>query len=171
MNIVTVFALRYGTMPRRRKHKTNADRQRAYRKRNRQRAWLKSGSSEWETPQKLFTDLDGEFHFTIDVAATPENAKCPRFFTRQEDGLIQNWEGTCFCNPPYGPRVGLWIKKAQESARRGATVVCLIPARTDTTWWHDFVMPYGEVRFIRGRLRFGNNGNSAPFPSAVVVFR
>lgn len=130
-----------------------------------------SASMEWETPQEFFDRLDAEFHFDLDVCATAENAKCARYFTPEEDGLAQEWGGTCFMNPPYGREIGKWVRKAYEEAQKGATVVCLLPARTDTAWWHDYVMRAVEIRFIRGRLRFGGAANGAPFPSAVVVFR
>jgi phage N-6-adenine-methyltransferase len=123
----------------------------------------------WSTPQDLFDALDSIYHFTIDVCATPENAKCERYFTPEDDGLSQSWNGICWMNPPYGRQIGKWLRKAYESAQNGATVVCLIPARTDTVWWHDYVMK-GNVRFLRGRLKFGGAKNSAPFPSAIVVF-
>ena len=131
-----------------------------------------SRTDEWETPKDLFQKLDDEFHFDLDVCATPENAKCKRFFTKEQDGLKQEWKGTCWMNPPYGRQISLWVKKALDSARGGATVVCLLPSRTDTQWWHSYVIAHAaEVRFIKGRLRFGGSKNSAPFPSAVVVFR
>lgn len=130
-----------------------------------------SQTGEWETPQELFDKLDDEFWFDIDVCATKENTKCGFYFTKQLDGLSQPWVGTCWMNPPYGREIGKWVKKAYESAmNNGATVVCLLPARTDTSWWHDFVMR-GEIRFLRGRLKFGGCKNSAPFPSAIVIFR
>jgi DNA N-6-adenine-methyltransferase (Dam). len=129
-----------------------------------------SETDEWPTPQDFFDKLNEEFHFTLDVCATPENAKCPRYFTKSENGLLQKWEGICWMNPPYGREIGQWVKKAYESAIGGATVVCLLPARTDTSWWHDYCMK-GEVRFIRGRLKFGGASENAPFPSAVVIFR
>jgi phage N-6-adenine-methyltransferase len=125
----------------------------------------------WETPQDFFDELDREFGFTLDVCALPENAKCRRYFSPERDGLKQDWTGVCWMNPPYGREIGEWVAKAFESARNGATVVCLLPARTDTAWWHTYVMEATEVRFVRGRLRFGGAENSAPFPSAVVVFR
>lgn len=125
----------------------------------------------WETPADFFNTANEEFHFTLDVCALPENAKCRNFFTREEDGLQQKWEGVCWMNPPYGREIGKWVKKAAESAQEGATVACLLPARTDTRWWHDYVIPYAEVRFLRGRLKFGGSKNSAPFPSALVIFR
>jgi len=123
----------------------------------------------WETPQELFDDLNSFYHFDIDVCAIPGNAKCERYFTPEDDGLSQSWNGICWMNPPYGREIGRWLKKAYESALNGATVVCLIPARTDTAWWHDYVMK-GNVRFLRGRLKFGGAKNSAPFPSAIVTF-
>jgi phage N-6-adenine-methyltransferase len=130
-----------------------------------------SETNEWATPQALFDRLDAKWRFDLDVCATPENAKCSRYFTALEDGLAQTWAPhTCWMNPPYGRAIKHWIKKAYEESLQGATVVCLIPSRTDTSYWHDYVMK-GEVEFIRGRLRFGDATNSAPFPSAIVVFR
>lgn len=124
----------------------------------------------WETPQATFDALDKEFHFTLDVCALPTNAKVNNYFTPEMDGLSQEWVGACWMNPPYGREIKAWLMKAYESSIRGATVVCLLPARTDTSWWHDYVIK-GEVRFIRGRLKFGGHKNSAPFPSAIVIFR
>jgi len=118
----------------------------------------------------LFRALNAEFGFGLDVCATAENAKCDRFFTPAEDGLAQKWEGVCWMNPPYGRAIGDWMKKAFESSREGATVVCLVPARTDTAWWHQFAVR-GEIEYLQGRIKFGNAKNSAPFPSAIVVFR
>jgi phage N-6-adenine-methyltransferase len=126
-----------------------------------------SGSDDWPTPPELFALLDREFGFELDVCASPTNAKCERYFTRDDDGLAQLWGGVCWMNPPYGERIGEWMAKAHLAARDGATVVCLVPARTDTAWWWDHAR-HGEVRFLRGRLRFGE-GATAPFPSAVVV--
>lgn len=125
---------------------------------------------EYETPQDFFDPLDGEFSFDLDVCATAENAKCSRFFTKEQDGLAQTWTGSCWMNPPYGRQIGKWLKKAYESAQAGATVVCLIPSRTETRYWHDYCMK-GEIRFVRGRLKFGGLKINAPFPSAVVIFR
>jgi phage N-6-adenine-methyltransferase len=137
-----------------------------------------SSSDNWATPQDFFDKLNEEFHFTLDVCATPENAKCERYFTPEMDGLKQEWTGVCWCNPPYS-QIKQWIQKASESASNGATVVMLIPARTDTSYWHQYIWdtehhrprPGVEVRFIKGRLKFGGSKNSAPFPSAVVIFR
>ena len=125
----------------------------------------------WETPQAIFDDLNKEFGFNTDVCAIPSNAKCSHFYSPDVDGLSQAWYGVCWMNPPYGRSIGAWIKKAYESAKAGATVVCLLPSRTDTAWWHDFCMKASEIRYIRGRLKFGNSKNSAPFPSAIVIFR
>jgi site-specific DNA-methyltransferase (adenine-specific) len=130
-----------------------------------------SKTDDWPTPLDFFDELNAEFAFTLDPCATPDNAKCPRFFTQQEDGLAQVWTGRVFMNPPYGREIAAWIQKAWEASQTTAElVVCLIPARTDTRYWHDYVTR-GEVRFIRGRLKFGDATTSAPFPSAVVVFR
>lgn len=122
------------------------------------------------TPQEFFNRLNDEFNFTVDVCATPENAKCNRYYTKQDDGLSHDWVGNVWMNPPYGREIGLWMEKANKAAKSGATVVCLVPARTDTAWWHEHVIKH-EVRFIKGRLKFGGAKNSAPFPSAVVVMR
>jgi len=130
-----------------------------------------SATDEWETPQKLFDELNESYRFILDVCATAENTKCENFYTKEDNGLTKDWKGRCWMNPPYGRNIKYWVKKAYESARdNGAIVVCLLPSRTDTAWWHDYVLPYGEVTFIRGRLKFGNAKNSAPFPSALVVF-
>jgi phage N-6-adenine-methyltransferase len=131
-----------------------------------------SKSDNWPTPQDLFDTLDAEFHFDLDPCASPANAKCARYFTVTNDGLDQEWTGRVFMNPPYGATIGQWMRKAHESARAGTAelVVCLVPARTDTRWWHDFATE-GEIRFLRGRLRFGDGKYPAPFPSALVVFR
>lgn len=132
--------------------------------------WASSATDLWATPQDFFDKLNDEFAFTLDVCATSENAKCCDYFTKDDDGLIQEWQGVCWMNPPYGRGIGAWLKKAYEASTTGATVVCLVPARTDTSWWHDYAMR-GEIRYVRGRLKFGGHKNSAPFPCAVVVFR
>lgn len=128
-----------------------------------------SATDEWETPQDLFDLLDSEFSFDLDVCALPENAKCPAYFSPEDDGLAQGWRGTCWMNPPYGDEIKKWISKAYQSAKSGCTAVCLVPARVDTGWWWNHCI-HGEVRFLRGRLKFGGEGN-APFPSAVIIFR
>ena len=134
---------------------------------------MSSLTPEWGTPQAFFDELDAEFGFTLDVCADDWNRKCDRYFTKRDDGLAQVWSGVCWMNPPYGREIGAWMAKAVESWKAGATVVCLVPARTDTAWWHDYAMQ-GEITFIRGRLKFvseNGGGSSAPFPSAVVVYR
>ena len=132
-----------------------------------------SKSNEWATPQNLFDELNDDFNFTLDPCATDENAKCSKYFTIEDDGLSKDWSNdVVFMNPPYGREIKKWIKKAYEESLNGATVVCLIPARTDTTYWHDFIFKKtNDIRFLRGRLKFGNSKNSAPFPSAIVVYR
>lgn len=134
-----------------------------------------SATNEWHTPQPLFDQLNAEFGFETDLAATAENAKCANFFTLEDDALAQEWRGVCWLNPPYGRAIRHFIKKAWEASQAGATVVCLVPARTDTSYWHDYVLGGGaEVRYIRGRVKFVRaDGFSAPapFPSAIVIFR
>lgn len=127
-----------------------------------------SKTDMWETPKDFFDELDKEFHFTCDVCAIKENAKCAKYYTPEQDGLKQEWDGICWMNPPYGKTIGKWVKKAAESK---ATVVCLLPARTDTKWFHEYIYGKAEIRFVKGRIKFGNSKNSAPFPSMIVIFR
>ncbi|MCX6845087.1 MAG: DNA N-6-adenine-methyltransferase [Verrucomicrobia bacterium] len=130
-----------------------------------------SASDNWPTPQDFFDKVAAEFGpFDLDVCASAENAKCARFFSVADDGLKQEWEGRCWMNPPYGRTITHSMRKAYHSALAGALVVCLVPSRTCTAWWHEYAMK-GELRFIRGRLKFGGHANSAPFPSALVIFR
>jgi phage N-6-adenine-methyltransferase len=130
-----------------------------------------SDRMDWGTPQDFFDRLNAEFHFTLDVCATAENAKCGSYFTPEVDGLKERWDGyRCWMNPPYGREIGKWMKKAWDESCKGALVVCLVPARTDTAWWHEYAMK-GEIRYLRGRLKFDGHKNSAPFPSALVIFR
>jgi phage N-6-adenine-methyltransferase len=128
-----------------------------------------SRTDMWATPQDFFDKYNAKYQFSLDVCAVKENAKCSLFFSPEQDGLSQNWSGVCWMNPPYGRAIKHWVKKAYEESLKGSTVVCLLPARTDTAWWHDYCMK-GKIEFIRGRLKFGGSNNSAPFPSAVVVF-
>lgn len=132
-----------------------------------------SKKSDWETPQDFFDKLNNEFHFMLDSCANSENAKCKKYFNIEQDGLIQDWNGeTVFCNPPYGRKLKNWVQKSyDESLKPNTTVVMLIPARTDTSYFHDYILPYAEIRFIRGRLKFGDSQNAAPFPSMIVVFK
>lgn len=134
-----------------------------------------SKTDQWATPQDFFDKLNSEFHFTLDPCADDTNHKCDRYFTREQDGLQQDWGGeTVFCNPPYGREVGAWVRKcSEESHKPDTTVVLLIFARTDTAYFHDYIYnrPGVEIRFIRGRLRFGNQKNPAPTPSMVCIFK
>lgn len=131
---------------------------------------MSSATDQWATPQDFFDQQNALYGpFDVDVCADSTNAKCQRFFDKSADGLQQKWSGKCWMNPPYGREIGRWMKKAYESSLNGALVVCLVPARTDTNWWHDYAMN-GEITFIKGRLKFGGSKNSAPFPSALVVF-
>ncbi len=132
-----------------------------------------SKTDEWATPQDFFDKLNEEFNFTLDPCANEENHKCSKYYTEKEDGLIQSWQGeTVFVNPPYGREIGQWVEKSYlESKKENTIVVMLIPARTDTKWFHNFIYKKSEIRFIKGRLKFGESKNSAPFPSMVVVFR
>lgn len=131
-----------------------------------------SNTDEWGTPQKLFDELNERFDFDVDVCANAENAKCRRYFSKEEDGLKQDWTQfkTCWMNPPYGRQIGSWIEKAYETSLHGTTVVCLLPSRTDTRWFHDYCVK-GDITFIKGRLKFNDGKVPAPFPSMIVVFR
>ena len=150
---------------------------------------VQSTSQDWATPQDFFDDLDREFGFTLDVCASENNAKCERFFSIKDDGLSQTWSGVCWMNPPYGKEIPKWMEKAYTESLKGTTVVCLVPARTDTRWWHNYAEK-GEKRFVKGRLKFLDCGGStlrnetpsvrdgrhapntgAPFPSAVIIFK
>lgn len=132
-----------------------------------------SETDMWATPQSFFDTLNAEFNFTLDPCATKENAKCKKFFTEEDDGLSKSWNGeSVFMNPPYGKEISKWVKKASEIAG-GGQVVCLLPARTDTRYFHQYIYKKRnvEIRFIKGRLKFGDSKNSAPFPSMVVIFK
>lgn len=128
-----------------------------------------SKTDEWATPQAFFENLDQEFRFTLDVCANDENHKCKLYYTKADDGLKMNWgRHIIWCNPPYGREIGKWVEKC---ANHDGIAVMLLPARTDTRWFHDYIYGKAEIRFIKGRLKFGGATNSAPFPSMVVVFR
>lgn len=130
-----------------------------------------SNDMTYATPQELFERLNQEFHFTLDPCCVKETAKCEKYYTPKEDGLIQDWSNDIvFMNPPYGRHIKHWLEKAYEESLKGSVVVCLIPSRTDTLYWHEYCMKASEIRFIKGRLKFGNSINVAPFPSAIVVF-
>lgn len=157
---------------RRREYCSDSCRQRAHRRRQRSKpaVWHSRKSDEWATPGDRFAEWDAEYGpFTLDAAANSENALCDRYFTAEDDGLSQPWTGTVWCNPPYS-QIAKWLEKGYTEAERGATVVMLVPARTDTRAWHSWAMK-GEVVFIPGRLKFGEAASGAPFPSALVIFR
>jgi site-specific DNA-methyltransferase (adenine-specific) len=134
-------------------------------------------TADWETPQYLFDELNREFHFTLDVCATEENAKCTRFLSPEDDGLWHCWyRAICWMNPPYGRGIDAWIRKAHDEVEyRRATVVGLLPARTDAKWFHDYVWHQAEIRFIKGRLEFRGTGwekrNRPRFASMIVIWR
>lgn len=128
----------------------------------------------WETPQDFYDSINREFNFTLDSCAIEENAKCEKYYTPEQDGLSKPWFGTVWCNPPYGRKIGLWVRKAYESSKTGTTVVMLLPARTDTKWFHEYIYQQDnrvEIRFLKGRLKFGGSRDNAPFPSMLVIFK
>lgn len=133
-----------------------------------------SASGRWDTPQDFYDRLNKEFHFTLDPCADDLNHKCDKYYTEEQDGLAQDWSGErVFCNPPYGREVHKWVSKCFTEVYGGdcPLAVMLLNARTDTRWFHDYIYNRAEVRFVKGRLSFGNSTNRAPFPSMVVVFR
>lgn len=131
-----------------------------------------SKKQDWQTPQDFFNTLNDEFFFTLDVCANKDNHMLDNYLTEEEDGLTYDWgKNICWMNPPYGREISKWLRKAHSAALYGATVVCLIPARTDTKYWHNYVMKADEVRLVKGRLKFQGAEHPAPFPSAVIVFR
>lgn len=133
---------------------------------------MTSNTPEWATPQDFFDKLDKEFQFTLDPCSTHKNAKCSKHYTKEDDGLSKNWGGQrVFCNPPYGRELPKWVKKCYEESLNGTLVVMLIPARTDTRWFHDYIYNKAEIRFVKGRIKFGEGKQGAPFPSMVVIFR
>jgi len=133
--------------------------------------FFSSVCEEWETPQGLFDKLNAEFGFTLDVCAYKETAKCAKYFTPSEDGLNRDWTGeTVFCNPPYGTKQDAWIRKCAEHGAKGGIAVMLLPVRTDTVRFHDLILGKADIRFLRGRLKFGKSKNAAPFSSMVVVY-
>jgi len=136
------------------------------------KAMFSSKNPCWATPPSVFNPLDEEFCFDIDVCASNENAKCSLFYSEDADGLSKDWgANVCWMNPPYGREISRWMRKAYESSQQGATVVCLVPARTDTAWWHDYAMKASEIRYVRGRIKFVGAKSNAPFPSAIVIFK
>lgn len=136
------------------------------------KACFSSTSDEWSTPQNMFDELDKEFRFTLDPCAADDNHKCDKYFTLENDGLSENWGGyRVFCNPPYS-EIDKWVEKAYRETRNDNTlVVLLIPSRTDTRYFHNYIYQRAEIRFVKGRLKFGDGKGSAPFPSMIVIFR
>jgi site-specific DNA-methyltransferase (adenine-specific) len=133
-----------------------------------------SQTDQWTTPQAFFDKLNEEFHFTLDPCADEFNHKCEKYFTKEDDGLLHDWgDETVFCNPPYGREIGKWVQKCftEVYCKGCACAVMLVPARTDTQWFHKYINHKAEVRFIKGRLKFGDSKNSAPFPSMVVIYK
>jgi len=130
-----------------------------------------SNKDDWETPKDLYAVLNTEFNFSLDPCCSKETAKCSSYYTIEDDGLSKDWKGTVFMNPPYGRGIINWIKKAKEESDKGSTVVCLIPARTDTKWWHTYCMKSAEIRLLTKRLTFEGANNKATFPAAIIVFR
>lgn len=130
-----------------------------------------SESIEWETPKDLFDDLHKEFNFTLDVCANSANAKCWKYFTIEQNSLLLEWNGVCYMNPPYGREIYWWVQKAFNESQKGSTIVCLLPTRTDTQWWHSYCMKSFEIRLLTRRLTFSKYGNKAPFPCAIVIFK
>lgn len=127
---------------------------------------------DWETPWPIFAEYDAEFHFELDVCASPDTAKCARYFTPAEDGLAQDWgDAVCWMNPPYGRHIGAWMEKAYLSSLAGATVVCLVPSRTGTRWWHAWVLNKAEIRHRKGRIMFVGARDHAGFASVAVLYR
>lgn len=130
-----------------------------------------SNTNEWATPQNLFDYLNGIYNFTLDPCSDGINAKCAKYFTERDNGLVQDWSNdTVFMNPPYGRDIKYWIKKAYDESQKGATVVALIPSRTDTKYWHDYCMKASKITLIKGRVKFGEGSSPAPFPSALIEF-
>lgn len=132
-----------------------------------------SKTDEWSTPQDLYDELNKEFNFTLDPCATNENHKCEKYYTLVDNGLLKDWSReTVFMNPPYGREITQWIAKAYHTSLEGATIVCLLPARTNTNWFHAFIINKAkEIRFLKGKIKFGNSKTGAPFPSMIVVFK
>lgn len=136
------------------------------------RGLMSSNTDEWATPKIFFEELNKEFNFTLDPCATNENHKCNKYFTKEDNGLLKSWNGEkVFCNPPYGKVISKWVEKAYEENKKGTFIVMLLPARTDTKWFHNYIYNKHEIRFIKGRLKFNDGKQSAPFPSMIVIMR
>ena len=132
-----------------------------------------SNTNEWSTPINFFNELNNEFYFTLDPCANDKNHKCKKYFTKEKNGLVQDWNNeVVFCNPPYGRELPFWVKKCyEEHIKNNITIVMLIPARTDTRYFHEYIYNKSEIRFIKGRLKFNDGKQGAPFPSMVVIYR
>lgn len=142
-----------------------------------------SKTDEWSTPQKLFEELTDGYSIGLDVCATKENAKAKNFFTREQNGLLHDWLDhvlpgeAVWMNPPYGREIGRWVYKAHFEAKNGLTIIALLPARTDTAWWHEYIQPIfdnrwpGSIKFLKGRVKFGDSKNAAPFSSVCVIWQ
>lgn len=129
-------------------------------------------TEEWSTPPHVFAELNKEFNFTLDPCATSQNATCKAYYTKHENGLAKDWgNNIVFCNPPYGNAIIDWARKCYDASKRGATVVMLVPSRTDTRWFHNYVYGKAEIRFVKGRLKFGDGTQAAPFPSLIAIYR
>lgn len=128
--------------------------------------------SDWRTPKAIFEMLNKEFNFDVDICATKDNALCAEYVTPEMDAFTVDWSKwkSIYCNPPYGRAIGDWVKRADDAAKNGSTVVMLIPSRTDTRWFHDYCLKY-EIRFLCNRLNFDDSKGRAPFPSMVVVMQ
>ena len=133
---------------------------------------MSSNTDEWATPIKFYKELDKEFNFTLDPCSTDKNHKCKKYYTKDDDGLTKSWGGEIvYLNPPYGKEISKWIEKAYYENQNGTTVVLLLPARTDTKWFHNWIYQKHEIRFIKGRLKFNDGKQAAPFPSMIVVMK
>ena len=131
-----------------------------------------SRSDNWETPQEVFDYWNNIYQFNVDVCADEHNHKCPFYYSKEDDGLTKDWFGSVWCNPPYGKDISKWIEKAyNEWKDNGTDVVMLLPSRTDTKWFHNYILPFCEIVFIKGRLKFNNSKTSAPFPSMIAIFK
>ena len=129
-----------------------------------------SDSGEWETPKWLFDKWNKKYEFLVDVCATRNNRKCNFYYNKAMNGLTQDWSKSNWMNPPYGRNIIDWVEKAHEEAIKGNLTIALLPARTDTKWFHDYIYNKYEIEFLKGRLKFSGSKNSAPFPSMIVIF-
>jgi phage N-6-adenine-methyltransferase len=134
-------------------------------------SWFNAKSIEYETPDYIFNPLNDEFHFTLDVAATSQNTKCKKYFTKEDDGLIQKWSGICWMNPPFGKIMQKWVRKAYSEWRNGITVVALLPVRTNTKWWHEYIQDIAQVKFIRGEVKFKGFDRGLWMPMCIVIWK